>query len=57
MQILTLDSWDIEKNQILIRLEHVFEKGEDPLLSGDVTVELSVSHVIDYTMAENYFSN
>lgn len=40
MQILTLEPW-IGMN-LLVRLEHVLEKNEDPQLSKPVTVDLQV---------------
>jgi len=37
--LMTFESWD--KDSFLIRLEHILEKGEDPSLSGPVTVNLT----------------
>mgnify|MGYP005983619713 len=41
VQLLTLEPW--KDNTILLRLEHVLEKDDDPNLSVDVTVDLSVN--------------
>lgn len=43
VQILTLESWNVQNNQVLLRLEHILETGEDPVLSQVATVNLIVS--------------
>ncbi|KRT79202.1 glycoside hydrolase, partial [Oryctes borbonicus] len=40
VQILTLEPWKVTEKSILLRLEHVLEKNEDPTLSETVTVNL-----------------
>ncbi|XP_050302527.1 lysosomal alpha-mannosidase-like isoform X2 [Anthonomus grandis grandis] len=40
VHIMTLEPWTTD-NTYLIRLEHVFEKNEDPILSSPVTVNLT----------------
>lgn len=42
VHLLTLDTWDDNKSQILIRLEHILEWNEDNNLSKEVTVDLNV---------------
>lgn len=41
VQILTLEPWT--ENEVLLRLEHIFAKDEDEVLSQPVTVNLNVS--------------
>lgn len=42
VQILTLEPW--KATTFLLRLEHVFERKEDPVLSRPVTVDLKVNY-------------
>lgn len=41
VHLLTLDKWT-DDGSYLIRLEHIFEKNEDPTLSQEATVDLTV---------------
>lgn len=58
VQLLTLQPWD--DDTLLIRLEHILEKDEDPQLSKDVTVDLgdlflsfTVDNLEEMTLAGN----
>uniref|UniRef100_V5G1A0 Lysosomal alpha-mannosidase n=1 Tax=Anoplophora glabripennis TaxID=217634 RepID=V5G1A0_ANOGL len=58
VHLLTLDSWG--DGTVLIRLEHVFEKDDDPELSKEVTVDLTglfkpfnIHTMKEYTLAAN----
>ncbi|KAJ8951631.1 hypothetical protein NQ318_012301 [Aromia moschata] len=60
VHLLTLENWNASTNQILIRLEHILEKNEDPNLSKEETVDLSglfktikVTSMKEYTLAAN----
>lgn len=44
IHLLTLESWN-STDTFLIRLEHILEKDEDPELSQEVTVDISVRTV------------
>ncbi|KAJ8951627.1 hypothetical protein NQ318_012297 [Aromia moschata] len=60
VHLLTLQSWDSSENTLLLRFEHILEKGEDPVLSQEVTIDVSelfsTLHIVsmkEYLLAAN----
>lgn len=47
VNILSFEEWDAT-NSFLLRLEHILEKDEDPILSKDVEINLNVSNFENY---------
>lgn len=48
VHLLTLDNWNDTDSTFLIRLEHILEKDEDPKLSQEVTIDLSVINKLSH---------
>ncbi|KAJ8951617.1 hypothetical protein NQ318_012287 [Aromia moschata] len=43
INLLTMQTWNVSEGTFLLRLEHMMEKDEDPILSQEVTVDVSNS--------------
>ncbi|KAJ8951626.1 hypothetical protein NQ318_012296 [Aromia moschata] len=60
VHLLTLQSWNTSENTFLLRLEHILEKDDDPVLSEEVTIDVSdlfkTLHIVsmrEYFLAAN----
>ncbi|KAJ8951630.1 hypothetical protein NQ318_012300 [Aromia moschata] len=60
VHLLTLENWIGDENKILLRLEHILEKDEDPNLSKEVEVDISdlfktitIKSMKEYMLAAN----